>query len=340
MLDVLDLPANAHSTHRAGQHAFSLVEGARRRFADLLGVRPDRVIFTSGATESNALALAPHTTGVPEPLVSAVEHPSVLAWGAPDRIPVTSDGVVRLDVLADRYWVDTQRASTAAVMLANNETGVIQPIAEVLRLARERGVRVHVDATQGIGRMTLPPELAAAASVAYSAHKFGGPQGVGALIVADGGPIPARARGGPQERGRRAGTLNVAGIVGMVAAAEVAKGAWAGLGALRDRLEADVVGLGATVVGGKVDRLANTVCAVFLGWEAQDLVIALDLSGVEVSAGAACASGSPERSHVLRAMGVAGSAVRFSLSFATTEAEVTGTIDVLRTLCRAGTHDR
>lgn len=333
MLDVLDLPANAHSAHRSGQRAFSLVEGARNRLAEVLGVRPERIVFTSGATEANALALAMRSarSGGPGWVASSVEHPSVGAWAglaspsSPAAIPVDSDGVVRLDAIP-------AGSAGLAVMLANNETGVVQPVVEVIGLARARGVPVHVDATQGPGRMVLPAALWDADTVAISAHKFGGPQGVGALVVSalyDSASIAPQLRGGPQERGRRAGTLNVAGIVGMAAAAGVAGDAWAGVGTLRVDLERGLKQLGGEILGERVERLANTTSVSFPGRDAADLVIALDLAGIEVSAGAACASGSTGRSHVLQAMGVAGTAVRFSLGFGTTAGEIRATLEAL-----------
>ena len=320
MLEALDLPANAHSVHAAGQRAFGLVEAARRRLAEVFGVEHDRVVYTSGATEANALALASRSRacGGPGWRISAVEHPSVRAWGDDDLIPVDGRGVVNLDALGEGRGL--------AVMLANNETGVIQPVADVIAAARRAGVPVHIDATQGPGRMAMPSGLWDADTVAISAHKYGGPQGVGALIVRRGHTLAPLLRGGPQERGRRAGTLNVAGIVGMTAAASALVAPDA---SLRDALEAGVVALGARVVGSGAERLSNTSCAAFEGRDAADLVIALDLHGICVSAGAACASGSTERSVVLTAMGVAGSAVRFSLGPTTTSAEVAATLRAL-----------
>lgn len=312
----LDLPGNPHSVHATGQRAFAAVEDARDAVAAALGVRAERVVFTSGATEANAMALAP---GAGSWTVSAIEHPSVTAWGGA-VIPVDAMGVVR-DVPPGGGGI--------AVMLANNETGVIQPVERVIATARSRGVPVHVDATQGPGRMPLPGGLWDADTVSISAHKFGGPQGVGALVVRPGHPLPSLLRGGPQERGRRAGTLNVVGIVGMGAAAETLAD-WAGCGALAAALEGGVTALGGRVVGAGADRLRNTVCVQFDGVDAADLVVALDLQGVEASAGAACASGSTERSHVLAAMGLGGTATRFSLGWGTTLADVETALAVLR----------
>lgn len=308
MLEVLDLPANAHAQHRAGQRAFDHVETARRTLAEVLGVDPARIVFTSGATESNALAL--HTGG--PWCASAVEHPSVRAWAAA-TLPVDAAGCVALR--------DAPNAPAYAVMLANNETGVVQPIAEVRAWSAARGARLHVDATQALGRMALPATLFDAETVALSAHKFGGPQGVGALVVRGPKP-PALVRGGPQERGTRAGTLNVAGIVGMAAAAAAVVDGHGRLAALQQTLEAGIQELGGSVVGGGAVRIANTTCAQFGTRDAADLVMALDLAGVQVSAGAACASGSPERSPVLRAMGIPGSAVRFSTGACTTPEDI------------------
>ncbi len=313
MLAVLDLPANAHSAHAAGQLAFQHVEDSRRRLATRWGIRPDRIVFTSGATEANALALRGGQWSI-----SAVEHPSVRTWGRKE-IPVDAAG-----------RVTEFGAGDVAVMLANNETGVIQPIAEVLSIVHARGDRTHIDATQGPGRMALPAALWQAESIAFSGHKCGGPQGVGVLVLAahprsqaahPGRETPLNiGRAGPQERGRRAGTLNIAGILGMVAALE-AVGDGPGP-ALREALEAGIRTLGGRVLSDGASRIDNTTCAVFPGWDAVDLVIALDLEGVAVSAGAACASGSTERSHVLTAMGEPGTAVRFSTGWGTTEAEV------------------
>jgi cysteine desulfurase len=316
MLEVLDLPGNAHSVHGVGQRAFERVEEARRRLGSVFGVRPSRIVFTSGATEANALAMH----GSRRWLASAAEHPSVLAWAA-GTLPVDRHGVT---------CEPTESADGYAVMLANNETGVIQPIAEARAWATRRSAKLHVDATQGPARMALPDALWSADSVSLSAHKFGGPQGVGALVVCENEEEPklqVLLRGGPQERGRRAGTLNVAGIVGMAAAAEAAeRGA---LRALRDELEEGLRGLGGAIIGEQAQRLDNTSCVRFADLDAADLVMALDLAGVHVSAGAACASGASERSHVLRAMGIEGSAIRISMGFGTTVAHVHGAIAAL-----------
>lgn len=297
MLPWLGPPANPMAAHAAGRAAFAAVDRARAQVAALADWPATGVIFTGSATEANATVLA---TG--RWACSAVEHPSVLAWCA-HRLPVDAAGLVRLEL--------PEGVDGLSVMAANNETGVLQPLEEVAAFCRARGLRLHVDASQVPGRLPLRID---ADFVTLSAHKMGGPTGVGALLFRE-APAPL-LRGGPQERGLRAGSHAVAAIVGMGAAAAVA-GTMAP--DLRDRLEA---ALGGRVAGRGAPRLPNTLCVGFDGVEAEDLVIALDLEGVAVSVGSACASGSPRPSHVLRAMGFPGSAVRFSLGPASTAAEV------------------
>lgn len=291
------VPANPMAMHRFGREAQRAVDVARGRVAARAGVRREQVFFTSGATEANTTVLSRGRWAV-----SAVEHPSVRVWGAVE-LPVDENGLVRL--------VDVDGVDGVSVQLANNETGVVQPIAEVVRWAHARGLLVHVDAAQGPGRIPLECD---ADFVTLSAHKAGGPAGVGALVARR--SFTPLLRGGPQERTLRAGTHNVAGIVGfgqaMADAEPIAP-------RLRDRLEA---ALGGRVAGAGAPRLPQTTCVAFEGVDAQDLVIALDLEGVAASVGSACASGSPEPSHVLRAMGFAGSATRFSLGPATSEGDV------------------
>jgi cysteine desulfurase len=355
MLPWFGRPANPFSTHAAGRAAAAAVDEARAQVAALAGWRREGVFFTSGATEANATALS-HGRW----LVSAVEHPSVLVWAA-ETLPVDAEGRVRLDVLAEllgggappsdapagaaprggaRSRGDPRRLPApvgaspgraagpgldrpgfdgVSVMLANNETGVVQPIAAIAAAVHRAGLLLHVDASQAPGR--IPLALAADADLlTLSSHKLGGPQGVGALLVRAGRSVEPLLRGGPQERGRRAGTHNVAGIVGFGAAAETVS--TAPDAALRDRLEAALAGLGGRVAGAGAERLPNTTCVGFTGVDAADLVMALDLDGVAASAGSACASGSPEPSHVLRAMRFPGSAVRFSLGPGSTSADV------------------
>lgn len=311
---------NPSSAHASGRAAAMAVDRARQQVADLVGWPRDGVVFTSGATEANALALASGRWAV-----SAVEHPSALAWGAVE-LPVSGAGIVFLDALASR--LNDVSLTGVSVQMANNETGVIQPIAEIARLVRGQGKLLHVDAAQAPGRISLHA-LSDADFVSLSAHKFGGPQGVGALLFRPGLTPQPRLLGGPQERGWRAGTHNVAGIVGMGVAAGAALGQSLP-SHLQDRLLRTIVGLGGQIVGLHAKRLPNTVAAGFQGVDAADLVVALDLAGVCVSAGSACASGSPKPSHVLRAMGFPGSAVRFSVGATTTESEIDVAMQALR----------
>ena len=298
----VDLPANPMSMHRWGRDAAAAVDRARGQVAAAVGARPAQVFFTSGASEANNWLLSQGRWAV-----SAVEHPSVRSRAA-RVLPVDAQG---------RCWPGEELPGITgvSVMLANNETGVIQPVEVWLAWCRARGLALHVDAAQGPGK--VPVEIQAD-YLTISSHKVGGPQGVGALLCR--GEVPeALVRGGPQERARRAGTHNVMGIVGFGAAMEAATPM---VGDLRDRLEAVLVDAGGRVAGAGAPRLPNTLCIHFPGVEAQDLVVALDMAGVGISAGSACASGSPEPSSVLKAMGFAGSAVRFSLGTGTTEAEV------------------
>lgn len=310
MLEWLGPPANPSSIHSFGRAAADAVDRARAQVAALCRWPEAGVVFTSGATEANATVLSRGRW-----LVSAVEHPSVAAWGA-GFIPVHRDGLVDLDALdaalgAGAPW------SGVSVILVHNETGVVQPIAAVGAICAARGVPLHLDAAQAPGRVPCGIQ---ADFVTLSAHKLGGPTGVGALLVRPGRTVEALLRGGPQERGRRAGTTPVAAIVGFGAAAAEVTGTMSP--ALRDHLEAALVGLGARVAGGGAPRAPNTTCVAFEDIDTADLVAALDLEGIAVSAGAACASGSPRPSAALRAMGFGGGGVRFSLGPTTTDEEV------------------
>jgi cysteine desulfurase len=282
-----------------------LVDRARAQVAALVGRDPREVLFTSGATEANAWALSGlRTAERPLVLTSAVEHPSALAW-ADHTVPVDRHGVVDLDALDELLARHGDRTAVLSVMAANNETGVLQPVAEVAARAQRAGVLFHSDATQIPGRLPVdvPADL-----VTLSGHKLGGPKGVGVLVARV--LLQPLLRGGPQERGLRAGTHNVAGISGMGAAAEVC-----GImdAAPRDRLQAACERLGGRVLGKGPPRLPNTLSVVFS--HPGDLVVmALDLAGVSASTGSACSSGSAAPSHVLSAMGEQGTPVRLSLS--------------------------
>ncbi len=323
------LTGNPSSVHSFGRQARAAVETAREQVAVLAGAKPAQLVFTSGGTEANNLALA--GCGRARILVSGIEHDSILA-AAPtgERIPVTADGVVDLEALERLVQADKLPA-LVCVMLANNETGVIQPIEQVVAIAHRAGALVHGDAVQAAGKLPLDFAAFGVDLMSLSAHKFGGPKGAGALVVADAVPFTAQLRGGGQERGRRAGTENVAAIAGFGAAAEDARRDLSQLEAIaemRDRLERDAIAdVPATrIIGAAVPRLVNTSCLALPGVGAETLVMALDLAGVAVSAGSACSSGKVKASHVLTAMGlgpeIAGSAIRVSLGWASISADV------------------
>lgn len=333
MAEALVEPGNPSSVHAFGRAARARLEAARRQLAALVGADPAGIVFTSGGTEANALAL--RGCGRSRLLVSAIEHPSVLdAAAEAERVPVTPAGVVDLEAL-DRSLAASSRPALVSLMLANNETGIVQPVAEAARIIHARGAWLHCDAAQAAGRIRVSlPELGADI-LTVSAHKMGGPAGAGALILAESGRTLAPILlGGGQERRRRAGTENVAGIVGLGVAARLAGDDLAaadttcGIGALRDRLERGATGLvpDAMVIGAGVERLPNTSCLVLPGVEGRTQVMALDLAGVAVSAGAACSSGKVAPSHVLAAMGledgVRGSAIRVSLGWSSGPADV------------------
>jgi cysteine desulfurase len=341
----LDLCGNASSVHAEGRAVHRILEEARAQVAELVGADARDVVFTSGGTEANMLALTPAITSVPEQptckalLVSSIEHPSVLAGGrfAPDavhRVPVTADGQVNLAALAQR--LATLRASgceraLVSVMLANNETGVVQPISEIARLVHAAGGLLHVDAVQAAGRNPCDIQVLGADLLTHSAHKLGGPKGAGAL-VRRAVQIAPLLTGGGQERGQRAGTENVAAIAGFGAAAAAARHGLASgvehVRRLRDDLEVELrrTTPAATVFGAGVERLPNTTLVTLAGLKAETAVIALDLGGVAVSSGAACSSGKVQPSHVLEAMGVAPElargAVRVSLGPTTTASDI------------------
>ncbi|HSA80820.1 MAG TPA: cysteine desulfurase family protein [Geminicoccaceae bacterium] len=327
MVGALGATGNPSSVHRAGRAARRALERAREAVAALVGAAPDAVVFTSGGTEANNQALA---SACGTCLVSAVEHDSVLA-GAPsaERLPVDALGRVDLEGLRDRLAAVTP--ALISVMLANNETGVVQPVAEVAELARRHGALFHCDAVQAAGKLTIELTALGADLLTLSAHKLGGPQGAGALVRGDGIEPAALLRGGGQERRWRPGTENLPGIVGFGRAAELAleDRDWRPrVGALRDRLEAEILAVApaARVFGGGAERLANTSCLSMPGVSNQTQLIAFDLAGIAVSTGSACSSGKVGPSHVLAAMGVdpgeAATAIRVSLGWASTARDV------------------
>ena len=320
---------NPSSVHRWGRAARATVERARIAVAALVGPPAEAVIFVSGGTEANHLAIL--GAGRQRVLVSAVEHGSVLqAAATAEQIPVDRDGVVRLDLL-DLMLGKEPTPALVSVMFANNETGVIQPVAEIAALAHARGALFHCDAVQAAGKIPLDSSAIGADLVTLSAHKIGGPPGVGALLARGGLDLTPLLRGGGQERGRRAGTENLSGIVGFAAAAAAAAAEIAvydRVRASRDALEAEIVAVApeAVVLGNAAPRLPNTTAIAMPGTAAETQIIALDLDGVMVSAGAACSSGKVGPSHVLKAMGlapdIAATTIRVSLGWATTERDV------------------
>jgi cysteine desulfurase len=326
MVSALDSTGNPSSVHGAGRQARRLVEEARASVAALVGADPREVVFTSGGTEANMLALSP---GLGDSLlVSAIEHPSVLVGGrfpAVEQLPVSTAGVIDL-VALERQLAGRVRP-LVSIMLANNETGVIQPVADAAALVHAAGGLLHVDAVQGPGRIACDVNTLGADLLTLSAHKLGGPQGVGALVRREGLNLQPLTRGGGQERGARAGTENVPGIAGFGAAADAVRLAWraeAGrMKDMRDALEAGIkaVAPGAVIFGADAERLPNTTLFGVPGMRAETAVIAFDLEGVAVSSGAACSSGKVSPSHVLAAMGVAPelarSAIRVSLGYST-----------------------
>ncbi|MGH7098743.1 MAG: cysteine desulfurase family protein [Stellaceae bacterium] len=332
---------NPSSVHRRGRAARRLVEEARAAVAALVGAPPESVVFTSGGTEANALALCGN--GRARILVSAVEHAAVLE-AVPEavRIPVDGDGIVSLAAL-DKLLAADPRPALVSVMLANNETGVIEPAAAIAKIAHRHGALYHCDAVQAAGKVPLDVAALGADLLTLSAHKLGGPPGVGALVIRQGLDLAPLLRGGGQERGRRAGTENLPGIAGFGAAAQAALAqmpVWEHVRGLRQALESAVIGAApeAVVNAAAAPRLPNTAAIAMPGTPAETQVIALDLDGVMVSAGAACSSGKVRTSHVLEAMGagseLAGSTIRVSLGWETGEADIARFLDAWTALYR------
>lgn len=335
MAEALRAGGNPSSVHRVGRAARARIEAARRQVAALVGALPAEVTFTSGGTEANNLALS--GSGRRRMLVSAVEHDSVLrAATNTELIAVDRNGIVDLTVL-DRMLRSSREPALVSVMFANNETGVLQPIGDVVRLASKAGALVHCDAVQGAGKVPLDLHALGVDYLSLSAHKLGGPTGVGALVVRSGAPLIAALLGGGQELNRRAGTENVAGIAGFGAAAAAA-GKGLDVAGLRERLERTLLDAApqACVFGAGVPRLPNTTCISMPGVKAETQVMALDLAGVCVSAGAACSSGKVTRSPVLLAMGieaaVADTALRISLGWNTQPGDIERLIEAWRDL--------
>jgi cysteine desulfurase len=352
MATAFELSGNPSSVHAEGRQARRLVEDARAAVAGAVGAVPGNVVFTSSGTEANVLALSPglRRTGRPVErlLISSIEHASVMAGGrfAPEdivAIAVTPSGVVDLGDL--RAKLASGPPALVSVMAANNETGALQPIREAADIVHEAGGLLHVDAIQALGKIPLNINELSADLVTVSAHKIGGPKGVGALILAEGlSGVAPLFRGGGQERGRRAGTENVAGIAGFGAAVAAALAALgtdrARLEGLRERLEAGLKAIPGTIIfSSDVPRLANTTLVTVPGLKAETAVIGFDLEGIAVSSGSACSSGKVQPSHVLEAMGfppnLAQSAVRLTSGWSTTEMDIEMALKAWRKL--AGT---
>lgn len=341
----LAVGGNPSSVHAAGRAARAMVEQARGEVAALIAAPASTVIFTSGGTEANALAIeSAVAAGSRRLLVSAIEHDSVaetaqaqakLAGVAVEEIPVDRSGRADLTWLAERLkaWDAADARPFVALMLANNETGVIQPVAEAAELVREADGWLHVDAVQAAGKIPVDSRALGADTLSISSHKIGGPQGVGALTFGPRAVLSRRQHGGGQERGRRGGTENVPGISGFGAAAKASREALEGVDHMRlwrDAAAAALKATGSVVMGEAAPRLPNTLCIASPGFPSDLQVMALDLAGVMVSAGAACSSGKVKVSPVLAAMGqgdLAACGIRVSGGWKTTEADWTRFVD-------------
>jgi cysteine desulfurase len=353
MAGAWELAGNPSSIHAEGRQARRMVEDARAAVAAAVGAAPRNVTFTSGGTETNALALVAgvrRAGGSPAQrlLVSAIEHASVLSGGrfsadAISRIGVTPDGLIDLEQL--RRALAGGPPALVSIMAANNETGAIQPIAEAAEIVHSAGSVLHVDAIQEFGKISFDVNGMGADLVSLSAHKVGGPKGVGALVAAEGVEgVEPLLRGGGQERGHRAGTENAAGIAGfgaaVVAALAALKADAPRQEALRNRLEQGLKQTpGMIIFAEKTPRLPNTSLFTVPGLRAETAVIGFDLAGIAVSSGSACSSGKVQPSHVLEAMGfgpkIAQGAVRLSLGWSTSEADIDLALEAWRKLSDA-----
>ncbi|NUR11598.1 MAG: cysteine desulfurase [Bradyrhizobium sp.] len=350
MVAAFDLIGNPSSVHAEGREARRLVEAARAALAIAVGALPRNVVFTSAGTEANTLALSPGLRGpsggpIERLLVSAIEHASVLAGG---RFPgptiglirVTRSGVVDLEHL--RAQLKDGPPALVSIMAANNETGALQPVTEIAGIVHEAGGLLHVDAIQALGKIPFDIKAGGADLATFSAHKIGGPKGVGALVVAEGvAGLEPVLRGGGQELNRRAGTENVAGVAGFGAAVKATLQTLPEdaerMATLRRHLENGIRGIaGATIFSDDVKRLPNTVLFTAPGLKAETAVIGFDLEGVAVSSGSACSSGRVQPSHVLSAMGfdpaVAQGAVRLSLGWSTEPEDINRALEAWRKL--------
>jgi cysteine desulfurase len=344
MSAALDAAGNPSSAHAEGRAARGIVEAARISVARLVGAKPSEVVFTSGASESNAWVMAQPWDTI---FVSGIEHDSVLAPARANGaeivlLPASRHGVARVEVMAERVLRSgVNGRALITLQMANNETGVIQPVAETAAFAREHGIYTHTDAVQAAGRVPIDFAGLGVDTLSLSAHKLGGPKGIGALVIRDHLDLVPLIRGGGQERRRRAGTENLAAIAGFGAAAEAARidlASVARVSKFRDELEAAAreVAPETIVIGEAAPRLCNTSAIGVPGKLAETLVIRLDLAGVAVSAGSACSSGKVGRSHVLDAMGlgaeISDSTIRISLGPRTTRDDIAAFVAVWKTI--------
>ena len=344
MADAMAETGNPSSVHWQGRAAKARLETAREEVAALVNAAPRNVLFTSGGTEANNLVLA---RGWSQVLLSSIEHDSVLA-SAPKfvdsaaHIPVDRNGIVDLDALAQRLEADGGEGTLVSIQLVNNETGAIQPVAEAARLAHAHGASIHTDAIQAAGKIPVDFESLDVDFLSLSAHKLGGPMGVGALIARNIDMLPRLVFGGGQEMGLRAGTENTLGTVGFAAAAgALSKSmAWAdAVAPLREELEAGVrkITPDAHILSAAAPRVPNTSMIAVPGRPADTTVIALDLEGIAVSSGAACSSGKVSASHVVQAMGLedelSGGAIRVSLGWPTTPNDVAAFLTAWEKIC-------
>lgn len=341
MTTVLGETGNASSVHVYGRKARSHIEKARRQVGDLVKSRPDRVVFTSGATEANNTVIKGFAGK--QVWISAIEHPSVLETCPHAKVmPVSASGRLDLEDLRENLEKGPL-PDLISVMLVNNETGVIQPLEEITKLAHKHGIPVHTDAVQASGRININFDALGVDMLSLSAHKFGGPLGAGALVYRKGMDPFRLLCGGGQEKKARAGTENVAAIAGFGKAAELALSdfdKYQTLGRLRDRLESEVRRASNTAViyGSNAPRVVNTSCIGLSGIPAETQLMKLDLEGIAVSTGSACSSGSIRPSHVLHAMNVsdkeAASALRISMGWATKEEDIDHFLEIWSNMVR------
>ncbi len=356
-------PSNPSSQHAAGQQSRRRLDEAMESIAELLGTRVNepgssRLVFTSGGTEANNLALRSLRGGTGPLITSLIEHPSVLAVAQSEErrgrpvhyLPVDRDGVVNLERLAECLGEYPTRATVVSIMSANNESGVIQPIERISQMCRSAGVALHIDATQSIAKMPLRLDALAASAITLTPHKFHGPVGVGALWVAAGEELEPQMLGGQQQLGTRPGTEPLPLVVGMAQATRLGierlTHSAAFMASLRDDFETTLFTQFPELVihGRSVQRLPNTSYVSFVGANRQSMLMALDLAGIACSSGSACTSGSSPPSHVLRAMGAGAaevdSAIRFGVSRLTVKEDMARAIEIISRCYKRLRHTR